>query len=146
MPDQLWALLSFLQNVQLTSKSKPNRSLIIYLNVHRVRICTLQNVRYRTQYKNKAKPCYKNLQTSCYTVQTAHVKDYYLIPFITNYNRFQGFNDTGETVSAMSMTPLKPPWSWNLKYHRDFNHKKFFCRISAVSLTPLKPKNDFASP
>jgi hypothetical protein len=36
------------------------------------------------------------------------------------------------------MTPLKPPCLWNEKYHRDFNHKTFFCRISAVSLTPLK--------
>jgi hypothetical protein len=31
---------------------------------------------------------------------------------------------------AVSLTPLKPPWSWNERYHRDFNHKKiFFCWI-----------------
>jgi hypothetical protein len=42
-----------------------------------------------------------------------------------HYSSFSGVNDTAETVSAVSMTPLKPPWSWNLKYHRDYNHKNF---------------------
>jgi hypothetical protein len=67
------------------------------------------------------------------------------------YSSFSGVIDTAETldlilisVSAVSMTPLKPPWSWNLKYHRDFNHKFFVCgwnpaeTVSAVSMTPPK--------
>jgi hypothetical protein len=84
----------------------------------------------------------------------------------------RGVIDTEEIVSAVSMTPLKPPWIWNEKYHWDFNHKHFFAElpISAVSMTPLKwfqrcwigfrgvndtaeirmtllkPKNDFESP
>jgi hypothetical protein len=53
------------------------------------------------------------------------------------------------------MTPLKPPWSWNEKYHRDFNHKNFllpnFSSVNdtaelEIQMTPLKPKHDFESP
>jgi hypothetical protein len=62
---------------------------------------------------------------------------------------FRGVIDTAEIVSAVSMTPLKPPWSLNLKYHRDFNHKNFFLlnfsgvidtaeTASVVSMTPRK--------
>jgi hypothetical protein len=45
------------------------------------------------------------------------------------YICFRGVIDTAEIVSSVSMTPLKPPWSWNEKYYMDFNHKIFFAEF-----------------
>jgi hypothetical protein len=62
------------------------------------------------------------------------------------WNRFRGVNDTAETVSAVSMTPLKlfPRCHWHRWNFRPDPHSCFLGVIdtvetaSAVSMTPLK--------